>query len=124
MGVEQNLPSTLLDWTRLFVIGMFQTTGVMACIFLSMRTIPSGETSILTFTNPLLVVILGGLFLHLKYRFYQWIGVVIGIAGVFVTLGFHLQLSEGTWLGIGSAVSWAIATLLVKSGEPASAPGY
>jgi drug/metabolite transporter (DMT)-like permease len=111
---NKNLPSTLLDWTRLFVIGMFQTTGVMACIFLSMRTIPSGETSILTFTNPLLVVILGGLFLHLKYRFYQWIGVVIGIIGVFVTLGFHLQLSEGTWLGIGSAVSWAIATLLVK----------
>ncbi|MBE7684068.1 DMT family transporter [Paenibacillus sp. P13VS] len=111
---NKNLPSTLPDWTRLFVIGMFQTTGVMACIFLSMRTIPSGETSILTFTNPLLVVILGGLFLHLKYRFYQWIGVVIGIAGVFVTLGFHLQLSEGTWLGISSAVSWAIATLLVK----------
>ncbi|WP_440114648.1 DMT family transporter [Paenibacillus sp. QZ-Y1] len=111
---NKNFPTTLSDWTRLLIIGLFQTTGVMACIFLSMRTIPSGQTSILTFTNPLLVVILGSLFLGLKYRGYQWFGVLIGITGVFITLGFHMQLSEGTLLGMGSALSWAIATVLVK----------
>lgn len=111
---NNNLPTTISDWSRLLIIGLFQTTGVMACIFLSMRTIPSGQTSILTFTNPLLVVILGSLFLGLKYRGYQWSGVLIGITGVFITLGFHMQLSEGTLLGIGSALFWAIATVLVK----------
>ncbi|MDK8190493.1 EamA family transporter [Paenibacillus sp. UMB7766-LJ446] len=111
---NKNLPTTVPDWLRLFVIGLFQTTGVMACIFLSMRTIPSGQTSILTFTNPLLVVLLGSVFVGLRYRAYQWLGVLIGITGVFITLGLHLQFSEGTLLGIGSALSWAIATLLVK----------
>jgi probable blue pigment (indigoidine) exporter len=102
------------DWTKLFFVGLFQTTGVMGCIFLSMRTIPSGETSILTFVNPLLVVILGTGFLGLKYRISQWLGVLVGFVGVFVTLGFHLQLTIGTWLGLGSALSWSIATIMVK----------
>ncbi|WP_227013657.1 DMT family transporter [Paenibacillus psychroresistens] len=102
------------DWTKLIIIGFFQTTGVMGCIFLSMRTIPSGETSILTFVNPLLVVILGTGFLGLKYRMSQWFGVIVGFIGVFITLGFHLQLTTGSWLGLGSALSWSIATVMVK----------
>jgi probable blue pigment (indigoidine) exporter len=111
---NKRLPASFQDWTRLFIVGLFQTTGVMGCIILSMRTISSGETSILTFVNPLLIVILGTGFLGLKYRMSQWLGVLIGFAGVFVTLGFHLQLTTGTWLGLGSALSWSIATLMVK----------
>lgn len=111
---KKRLPASKQDWMKLLLIGLFQTTIVMGCIFLSMRTISSGETSILTFVNPLLVVILGTAFQGLKYRWTQWIGVVIGFTGVFVTLGFHLQLSAGTLLGLGSALSWAIATLMVK----------
>jgi drug/metabolite transporter (DMT)-like permease len=111
---NKRLPASFQDWTKLFIVGLFQTTGVMGCIFLSMRTIPSGETSILTFVNPLLVVILGTGFLGLKYRMSQWLGVLVGFVGVFVTLGFHLQLTTGTWLGLGSALSWSIATVMVK----------
>ncbi|RED52988.1 DMT family transporter [Cohnella lupini] len=111
---NKRLPSSYQHWAKLFIVGLFQTTGVMGCIFVSMRTIPSGETSILTFANPLLVVILGTVFLGLKYRMYQWLGVVTGMAGVFVTLGYHLQLTTGTWLGMVAALSWAIATILVK----------
>ncbi|MCZ8518375.1 MULTISPECIES: DMT family transporter [Paenibacillus] len=110
----KRLPTSIQSWSKLFIIGLFQTTGVMGCIFLSMRTIPSGETSILTFVNPLLVVFLGTWFLGLKYRMTQWLGVFIGFAGVFLSLGSHLQLTTGTWLGLGSALSWAIATILVK----------
>ncbi len=115
---RRRFPETLQDWARLLLIGVCQTAAVMGCIFLSMRTITAGETSILTFVNPLLVVVLGVVFMGLKYRMYQWIGVLIGFAGVFVTLGFHLRLSEGTLLGLGSALAWAIATLLVKKWGP------
>jgi probable blue pigment (indigoidine) exporter len=111
---NKRLPASIQEWTRLFIVGLFQTTGVMGCIILSMRTISSGETSILTFVNPLLIVIMGTGFLGLKYRMSQWLGVLVGFVGVFVTLGFHLQLTTGTWLGLGSALSWSIATLLVK----------
>ncbi|MDQ0871919.1 putative blue pigment (indigoidine) exporter [Paenibacillus sp. V4I3] len=107
-------PGDLLDWSKIMSVGLFQTAGVMGCIFLSLRTITAGESSILTFTNPLLVIVLGTLFLGAKYRISQWIGVMIGCAGVFITLGVHMQLQTGTLLGMGSAISWAISTLLVK----------
>ncbi|MGK9254291.1 DMT family transporter [Paenibacillus humicus] len=110
------LPGRLSDWAKLAAIGLFQTTGVMGCIFLSMRTIPSGETSILTFVNPLHVIVLGSSFLGMRYRLAQWLGVLIGAAGVFISLGgFRMHAAEGTWLGLGAALFWAAATLMAKS---------
>lgn len=107
-------PSTVTDWLRIATIGFFQTTGVMGCIFLSLRTIPAGESSILTFMNPLLVVLLATVTLHARYRLVQWLGVALGFLGVLTTLGFHLHLHVGTLLGFAGAVSWAIATVLIK----------
>lgn len=107
-------PTHMSDWLRILLVGFFQTTGVMGAIFLSLRTISAGESSILTFMNPLLVVIFGALFMRVNYRLVQWIGVLLGFIGVFVTLGGQLHFQIGTILGLGSAVSWAIATLLIK----------
>ncbi|MFD0694461.1 DMT family transporter [Paenibacillus sp. GCM10027628] len=107
-------PGAIRQWGKILSVGLFQTAGVMGCIFLSLRTITAGESSILTFTNPLLVIVLGTLFLGAKYRISQWIGVIIGCVGVFITLGVHMQLQMGTLLGMGSAISWAISTLLIK----------
>lgn len=96
---KQKMPPSVQDLAKLLLIDFFQTTAVMGCIFLSMRTISAGETSILTFVNPLLVVILGVVFMGLKYRLYQWAGVLVGFAGVFVTL--HAVLDRNvTWTRI------------------------
>lgn len=107
-------PASLKAWGKVAIVGLFQTTGVMACIFLSLKTINAGESSILTFTNPLLVVLFGTIFLKTKYKILQWVGVSVGFVGVFITLRMSLRFEVGTILGIGSAVSWAIATLLIK----------
>ncbi len=107
-------PDKLVDWGRIFIIGLMQTAGVMGCIFLSLRTITAGESSILTFTNPLMVVIMGTIFLGIRYRLLQWVGAIIGFIGVFITLGFHLQLTVGTLFGLGAAVFWSIGTILIK----------
>lgn len=107
-------PGTPRNWFRVAVIGFFQTAGVMAAIFLSLRTISAGEASILTFMNPLLVVVFGAIFVKSRYRVVQWAGVLLGFIGVFITLGGQLHFQIGTLLGFGSAVSWAIATLLIK----------
>lgn len=102
------------DWLRILLVGLFQTAGVMGAIFISLRTITAGESSILTFMNPLLVVIFGAAVMNIKYRFIQWLGVVLGFVGVFITMGGQIQLQVGTLFGFASAVSWAIATLLIK----------
>ena len=113
--LKRSHPKKLSDWLKMLVIGIFQTTMVMGPIFLSLRTITAGESSILTFTNPLLVVIFGTFFMGMKYTPAQWLGVLVGFLGVFITLGASLDIREtGTLLGLLSAVSWAIATLFLK----------
>lgn len=107
-------PKEIKNWMWIALIGFFQTACVMGCIFVALRTITSGETSILTFTNPLLVVIFGTFFLQIRYHLQQWIGVLFGFVGVFITMGAHLDFKVGTLLGFLSAVSWATATLLIK----------
>lgn len=107
-------PTSKENWTKLFIIGAFQTAGVMGCIFLSLRTITASESSILTFTNPLLVVVFGTIFLQIRYKLYQWIGVFLGIIGVSITMGAQIEFKVGILFGIFSAVFWAIATLLAK----------
>ncbi|WP_157101640.1 DMT family transporter [Planococcus plakortidis] len=107
-------PQRRAEWLHILVIGFFQTAGVMGCIFLSLRTITAGESAILTFTNPLLVVIFGTAALGIRYRIVQWGGVLLGFFGVFITMGSQVTLEVGTLFGFGSAVSWAIGTLLIK----------
>ncbi|MFZ0578625.1 MAG: DMT family transporter [Psychrobacillus psychrotolerans] len=102
------------NWIKMLIIGTFQTAGVMGCIFLSLRTITASESSILTFTNPLLVVVFGTLFLKTRYKFYQWVGVLLGLVGVSIAVGAQIELKIGVLFGILSAVFWAISTLLVK----------
>ncbi|MEK4253676.1 DMT family transporter [Ureibacillus sp. FSL K6-2830] len=107
-------PKAFFQWIKIAVIGSFQTAGVMSCIFLSLRTISAGQSSILTFMNPLLVVIFGTIFMKLSYSLRQWTGVILGFIGVFITLGAKLSFEIGSILAYLSAVSWAIGTLLIK----------
>ena len=108
-------PRSTNKWLHVFIIGFFQTAGVMGCIFVSLKTITAGESSILTFINPLLVIIFGTIFLQLSYRKLQWLGVLLGFLGVFITFGAQFSIKVGTLLGFLSAVSWAIGTLLIKT---------
>ncbi|MBM7587478.1 drug/metabolite transporter (DMT)-like permease [Bacillus pakistanensis] len=102
------------NWIKILIIGAFQTAGVMGCIFLSLRTITASESSILTFTNPLLVVVFGTIFLKTRYQLYQWVGVLLGLVGVSITMGAQIEFKIGILFGFLSAVFWAISTLLVK----------
>ncbi|MCP3738112.1 DMT family transporter [Rossellomorea sp. BNER] len=107
-------PTTKGNWMKMLIIGTLQTAGVMGFIFLSLRTITASESSILTFTNPLLVVVFGTIFLQIRYKLYQWMGVLLGLVGVSITLGAQIEFKIGILFGILSAVFWALSTLLVK----------
>lgn len=111
---RRHLPRSGRDWIRVLTIGTLQTTGVMGCSFLSLQTIPAGQTSILTFVSPLLVIVLGSWVLGQRYRWSQWVGVCVGCAGLIVTIGLRLDLEVGVLWGLGSALFWAVSTVLVK----------
>lgn len=107
-------PASKRAWARVALIGLLQTTGVMGAIFLSLTTITAGESAILTFTNPVLVVVLSAAFMGSRYRPAQWLGAALGLAGVAIAIGATLQLHTGMAYGLASAVFWAVATLLMK----------
>ncbi|PWV98431.1 threonine/homoserine efflux transporter RhtA [Paenibacillus cellulosilyticus] len=102
------------QWLQAAAIGLLQTTGVMGCAYFSMRWITSSESAILTFVNPLLVIVLGTLLTGAVYRLRQWAGVAVGFLGVAVTFGLHVDLSPGTFICLAGAVCFASATLLIK----------
>lgn len=102
------------QWMQASVIGVLQSAGVMGCAYYSMRWITSGESSIITCTNPLLVIVLGTIFTGASYRRRQWLGVAVGLIGVVFTFGFHMSLQPGTFIGLAGALSFASATLLIK----------
>ncbi|MBB4822783.1 drug/metabolite transporter (DMT)-like permease [Sporosarcina luteola] len=95
ISMKRPHPTSRISWIKLFGIGSLQTAGVMGCIFLSLRTISASESSILTFTNPLLVVVFGTLFFKTRYKFYQWIGVLLGMIGVIITMGAQIKFEIG-----------------------------
>lgn len=116
--VKKQQPQSAKQWLQAIVIGLFQSAGVMGCVFFSMRWITSSESSILTSSSPLLVIVMGTLVSGAAYRMRQWLGVIIGLVGVAVAFGFHLGLQPGTFISLGGAVLFASATLLIKRWSP------
>ncbi|GGI44541.1 EamA family transporter [Paenibacillus marchantiophytorum] len=102
------------QWLKSAVIGLFQSAGVMGCAYYSMHWITSSESSIITCTNPLIVIVLGTFLTGAKYRGRQWLGVAVGFVGVAMTFGLHMKFQIGTFIGFAGAVCFAAATLLIK----------
>lgn len=106
-------------WLQAAAVGLLQSAGVMGCAYYSMRWITSGESAIITCTNPLLVIVLGTLFHQAVYRRRQWLGVAVGFIGVVFTFGVHMGIQPGTFISFAGAISFASATLLIKRWGPA-----
>ncbi|PYE49534.1 EamA family transporter [Paenibacillus barcinonensis] len=111
---KRPLPRRWQEWVKIILIGLFQSAGVMGCVYYSMNWISSSESAIITFTNPLLVIVFSAMLYGITYRFSQWIGVIVGFAGILFTFGWHISLTPGTWIGLCGAISFAISTLLIK----------
>ncbi|UJF35808.1 DMT family transporter [Paenibacillus hexagrammi] len=107
-------PKGLKMWLQAAVIGLFQSAGVMGCAYFSMRWITSAESSIITCTNPLIVIVLSTIFAGAVYNKRQWIGVVIGFIGVACAFGLQMSFQPGTLISLAGACCFAVATLLVK----------
>ncbi|MBS0657195.1 MAG: DMT family transporter [Verrucomicrobia bacterium] len=94
-------------------LGLLQTGANMTFMFLALRRISPAATAILAFTNPLWVAVLATVFLRERLRAVQVLGLLLGLGGVALALG--LERGEdfgGQLLALGSALSWASATVL------------
>jgi probable blue pigment (indigoidine) exporter len=107
-------PKDIKDWGKAALIGSLQTAGVMASIFIGMKYIPSGMSSVITFTNPLLIALVSGFFLKERLTVLQISGIVIGLLGVGLAVLGETKWGLGIFIAFIAPVSWTIATILIK----------
>lgn len=111
-------PRGVKQWLQAATIGLLQSAGVMGCVYFSMYWITSGEAAIITFINPLFVIVIGTLFTGAVYSSRQWLGVTVGFVGVVITFGFRMSIQPGTFICLAGALCFAAATLLIKRWGP------
>jgi drug/metabolite transporter (DMT)-like permease len=104
---------------HVFIIGLLQTTGVIGLIFWAMKSISANVASILLYTNPLWVALLGGIWLKEKLATNQIIGLLIGIIGVVLAIGIQATGTRefslpGVVMALFSALCWSFATVVNK----------
>ena len=106
--IRMNRPGLFLGRAAINFIGMF-------CGFTSVTLIPLAENTALSFTSPIFVTIGAVIFLGEVIRLRRIMAILIGFAGALIILqpGFS-EVSLGAFLALASALSIAMAVLLVK----------
>ncbi|MBL7815802.1 MAG: DMT family transporter [Saprospiraceae bacterium] len=112
------------DWLKIAIIGLLQTAGTMGLLFLSMLYISASAAAVLLFTNPLWVAALSPVVLKESITAKQILGLIVGIVGVALLIGFKPDVLElkGNLLGLGSALCWASATIFAKKSRVNAPP--
>ena len=112
------------QWRSVAICGLCQNALYLGLNFVAMQQIEASLASIIASTMPLLVALLGWLFLGQRIRPVGLAGLVAGVAGVAIIMGSRLSggvsLSGVVLCGIG-ALALAIATLTVR-GPSSGAP--
>ncbi len=77
----------------------FFSVGGMFLNFASLARLPIVDATAITFTSPLITVVLSAVFLKEKVRIYRWTAVILGFVGVIVMLWQQFDLSRYASMG-------------------------
>ena len=106
------------QWARLLLIALFNIAGWNLFTVYGIGYMASGRAAILAFTMPLWGVLLSAWLLHERLTARRVFGVGLGMGAMLLLLSNELQAVQaapkGTLLMMGSALSWAIGTVLMK----------
>jgi drug/metabolite transporter (DMT)-like permease len=98
-------------------------TGSMWFGFYALAALPLPESVTLNYATPLMIVVVGALFMGETVRLYRWSAVVVGFVGVLViawpqltliSTGVDSQAALGIGAALAACVCAAIAMLLVR----------
>ncbi|MBM6617607.1 DMT family transporter [Bacillus suaedaesalsae] len=88
-------------------------------IALSETRITSSYASLINATTPIWTIMIGFLFFHNKLKKFQWIGIVLGFAGIVLLSGVNMEnIKEQSIIGlftmIGATICYGFSTHLSK----------
>ncbi|AUG02322.1 EamA family transporter [Pseudomonas sp. 09C 129] len=113
------VPVKVMPWLRLTIIGLLQTTGVMAFLTMGLTQTSASKAAILMASNPLLVALLAGILLKERVRPLAWLGLLLAFAGVVVCIGVQSVMTGAIGpaeaLVMAGSTCWALATLAIPA---------
>lgn len=117
LALGQSFRLTRAQWRATIIFGVCQNGLYLGLNFVAMQWIEAGLASIIASTMPLMVALLGWLFLRDKLRPMALAGLLLGFAGVGIIM--EGRLAGGLdWTGVGmcivAALALAVATLSVR----------
>ena len=106
------------QWTRLIGVSLFNITGWGILAMYGLQLMSSGRAVIITYTMPVWAVLLGALLAGERITRRRLLGVVLGMAGMLLLVSGEFQALQRAPLGafylILAAISWAIATVMLR----------
>ena len=99
------------------IVGIFQTTAMMAFIIYGMKFVTAGKTSVIVYTMPVWTSLLLHFLLKERLNHAKWVGVVLGIIGTIFIMGWdaishqNKETIFGELLIVFAAICWAIANI-------------
>lgn len=114
------------QWPRLVLVSLFNITGWGICAMYGLQLMPSGRAVIVTYTMPLWAIVIGAAFAREAVDARRLAGLALGMMGMGLLISGEIQRMQSTPLGvvwlIAAAVSWAIATVMLRY-WPVALPG-
>ncbi len=89
----------------------FFSVGGMFLNFASLQRLPVVDATAISFTSPLITVVLSALFLKEKVRIYRWSAVILGFVGVIVMLWQQFDVSRYASLSTVATSAAAVGAL-------------
>jgi drug/metabolite transporter (DMT)-like permease len=88
------------EWIQLSIFGLLNTTLYLGLFVLALSQVTPGITTLAVALNPLFIGIFSAVWAKRKVLPREWIGILIGIAGVFLAAYPHLKTNFATPLGL------------------------
>ena len=88
------------EWGRLFIFSLFNTTLYLSAFVISMREVSAGIGSLSTAIGPLFVIVLSAVWLQRRLKWFEAIGVTLGLSGAALATWPLLQDSHATVRGL------------------------
>jgi probable blue pigment (indigoidine) exporter len=88
------------EWRQLTAFGALNTTLYLGLFVLALREVTPGITTLAVALNPLFISILSAMWAKRKVLMHEWIGILIGMGGVFIAAYPHLETSLASPLGL------------------------
>ncbi len=94
-------PACGQDYFHISVGGLLMHGGYLGFVFLSISYgTPAGISALIVGIQPLIVAALAGFLLKEDVSLQKWIGLLLGLAGVFLVVSNKLSLGEGTYFAM------------------------